>query len=352
MFEEKTVQVIEIIEEDEWLQKLKTDGGAGKAILYFACCARVEAGESIKVNTTAERLKLGTGGWDIVITSYKNNHFIKGSGHIMKARYTACQHSVFAIDSPEHPDHAIFKLPFHLNDKKVLLAELHSMLPIILGALFMQRENQRVGIVLSDEAALPAGLSDHMRMWKSDPRVSVVTTGQSFGGTFEAVTIPNALQWLVLKKEVDVLIVSMGHGTVGTNTPFGFSGMAVAGWANLVGALKGQSVWVPRLSFQEKRQRHFGLSHHSVTPLKQFTYAPSTMVLPILAEEKMIQLEEQIMSLRDLPFLKIYFEEIEEWMMAWLEWYKAYPSSISTMGSDITNHPDFLKGVIASVKYI
>ncbi len=352
MYEEKTVQVIDILEEDQWIQKLKTNGGAGQAILYFVCSPRVNIGDTIKVNTTAAKLKLGTGGWDMVITSLEKDNYNEGSGHIMKARYTPCQHSVFAVDSPEHPDHALFKLPFELHQKKVLLAELHSMLPIILGAIFMCKEDQHIGIVLSDEAAIPAGLSDHMRAWKSDPRVHVVTTGQSFGGTAEAVTIPNALQWLMLKKQVDVLIISMGHGTVGTNTPFGFSGMALAGWANIVGALKGESVWLPRISFREKRSRHFGLSHHTLTPLQHFTYAPSTLVLPALERYKMEKFDEQTKALRRHSFIKIKYEEVEKWMPLWLNWYKTNHPSIHTMGVKVEEHTDYLKGIMASVKYV
>ncbi|SDH10618.1 Protein of unknown function [Alteribacillus persepolensis] len=351
VYEEKTVQVKKIIAEDAWIQKLETDGGAQRAVLYKSCNMRVNETEKIKVNTTADKLKLGTGGWDIVVSSLETEGKQAGDGHIMKARYTSSQHSVYAVDDPMHPDHSIFQRPFTLHRRSVLLAELHSMLPVLLGALFLQNENQQVGIVLSDEAALPAGLSDHMRRWKDDSRVHVVTTGQAFGGTEEAVTIPNALQWLVLKKDVDVLIISMGHGTVGTNTPYGFSGMALASWANTVGALEGEPVWIPRISFHERRQRHQGLSHHTITPLQRFTYAPSTLVLPLLHPQYMEKLHCQTMPLQCLNHFHMVSLDVEALTALWLQRYKTEKHVIRTMGMNVDKNLEFVKGILSAVKY-
>ncbi|WP_240377640.1 DUF3866 family protein [Bacillus piscicola] len=353
MYAEQMVRVEGILEEDNSIQKLRTDGGLRKAILYKACSPSVRVGDTVKVNVTAGLLQLGTGGWDIVIASAGHMYQQEGKGHIMKARYTSCQHSVLAVDAPEHPDHYLFHDTFQITEKPVMLAELHSMLPIMLGTFLMKKSNVQIGVILSDEASLPAGLSDHMRIWKKHPQVHVVTTGQAFGGNEEAVTIPNALLWLFKKKAVDVFIISMGPGTVGTATPLGFSGMALAEWANITSSLGGRPIWVPRVSFQEKRERHYGISHHTLTPLLRFAHAPSTLVLPKLTAQNQQVIEKQLLekhvqsSQHDVHVLNV-----EEWLQEWKAWSLTYPLPIRKMGNDVKRDPDYIKGVLAPVKYV
>lgn len=348
MYVEKNVRVVRILEENEDVQKIATDGGAGRAILYRKLLPKVVPGDIVRVNVTATTLKLGTGGWDIVISTSQPFFTSTEKGHIMKARYTSSQHSVNAVDAPEHEDHDFFQHNFDLRGKKILLAELHSMLPVLLGVILTRYQAKTVGVILSDEAAIPAGYSDHMQYWKQHERVSVVTTGQAFGGEIETTTIPNAIQWLVMKRKADVLIISMGHGTIGTNTPYGFSGMALAHWANLVGALGGIPIWIPRLSFQEKRKRHYGLSHHTLTPLKHFTYVPSLLPLPLLPKEQHHFLKNQLKLLRDAPVTVIYVQ-VEKWYAHFKRWYPTYPLPLRTMGRPVTNIPEFIQGILAAV---
>lgn len=349
MYVEKEVLVTRILEENEDVQKVATDGGAGRALLYRRILPNVAPGDVVKVNYTATTLNLGTGGWDIVVATPASSYHSFGKGHIMKARYTPSQHSVYAVDDPEHEDHAIFQSPFDLRGKMVFLAELHSMLPILCSG-FTSFQNNTVGVILSDEAALPAGLSDHMQYWKEQDEVIVVTVGQAFGGEVEATTIPNALQWLVMKRQVDVVIISMGHGTVGTNTPYGFSGLSLAHWANIVGALGGTPVWVPRISFQEKRKRHYGLSHHTTTPLLRFTYASSILPLPILPQKQHRTLKKQVEKLTSAPVTVVY-EPVAPWYARFKQWYPTYPLPLETMEKKVTDIPEFIQGILAAVAF-
>ncbi|MFZ4452185.1 DUF3866 family protein [Salibacterium aidingense] len=341
------VKVLSVLQKEEEFLKLKTDGGAGRAILYLHCFPPVSEGEFVKVNTTAQSLDLGTGGWDFVTSTRHENYTVQGKGHIMKARYSPFQHSVFSIDDPEHPDHDIFEQPFSLHQAPVLLAELHSMLPVLLGAVSLHRPDFRIGVILSDESSLAAGLSDHMNEWKRKETIDVVTVGQAFGGTAEAVTLINAMQWLITKRNADLLIISMGPGTVGTGTRFGFSGMALAEWANITGALDGMPVWIPRLSFSEKRQRHYGLSHHTITPLCYFTYAFSTLILPRLDKKKAWTLKEQARPLLKADHVELLYQETEQWFLSWQEHYKNREAEIFSMGTLIDNDPEFIQGILA-----
>ncbi|SFL69271.1 DUF3866 family protein [Salibacterium qingdaonense] len=352
MYKALTVKVIDVLEKNTDYQKLKTDGGSGRAYLYLCSFPPVKKGEYVKVNTTAEVLRLGTGGWDIVLSTEHDNYILPGRGHIMKARYTPFQHSVHSVDDPHHPDYGIFQQSFSLKQFPVLLAELHSMLPILLGAVSMENDRLNIGVVLSDEASLAAGLSDHMMEWKQRSNVWVVTAGQAFGGCMEAVNVVNAMQWLVLKKRVDLLILSMGPGTTGTNTPYGFSGMALAEWANLIGSLEGMPFWVPRLSFHTTRERHYGLSYHTLTPLHSFTYARSTLVLPSMEGQKRAYVKQQLPPLYTKEHVIIAEENIDSWCENWLEWYQSNGKKVISMGTGVTSDPDFIKGVLAPLAYI
>lgn len=352
MYVEEMVRVICILEEDDTIQKLQTNGGTGRAILYKVSSPRADAGDDVLVNATAGVLQLGTGGFDIVISVKDKVQQMKTKGHIMKARYTSCQHSVTSVDDPEHDDYSIFHSSFHLSRQPVFIAELHSMLPVILGALTLRNKKTKVGVILSDEASLPAGLSDHMRIWKSYSNVFVVTTGQAFGGTEEAVTIPNALQWLVTVKKPDILIISMGPGTTGTGTPFGYSGIGAAQWANITGSLGGQPVWVPRVSFAETRRRHYGISHHTLTTMERFTYAPSVLVLPTLTRSQTDTMESQLLPLRNKKKHSIIYENARGWLKEWKSWSETYPIPIRTMGREVLADEAYILGILAAVKYI
>ncbi|UTW69795.1 DUF3866 family protein [Anaerobacillus sp. HL2] len=124
------------------------------------------------------------------------NHFQRNSepnGHIMKARYLPNQHSVLAVEAQESQYHPLFNKPFSLQEKKVLIAELHSMLPICFWAMdFLKNDGSMVAII-SDEASIPLSLSSHVRALKNDKRFSTITIGQAFGGSYEAV---NLATWL------------------------------------------------------------------------------------------------------------------------------------------------------------
>ncbi|MGY4690199.1 DUF3866 family protein [Salibacterium sp. K-3] len=347
-----TVRVIQVLEKAEGYLKLKTDGGAGKAYLFLTSFPPVAAGDYVKVNTTADTLQLGTGGWDVVISTNSTKYVVPGPGHIMKARYTPFQHSVFSVDDPDHPDHNIFQQSFSLEHVPILLAELHSMLPILLGAVQMSDDVIKVGVVLSDEASLPAGFSDHMTEWKRCTNIHVVTAGQAYGGNEEAVNMLNAVQWLTLKKKVDLLVLSMGPGTVGTNTPYGFSGIAQAEWANMTGSLKGVPFWVPRLSFETSRKRHYGISHHTTTPLYLFTYTRSILVLPVLEKQKRVHVKKQLHTFGENTHVTIMEEDVDSQLQTWLAWYKREKRRLTSMDTEVTSDPDFLKGVLAPLVYI
>ena len=101
MYKQLVTKVIDILFENEKIQKLRTDKGAERAILYKNISPSVKIGADVVVNVTATELVLGTGGWDIVreVISVRNWSQEEVQGHIMKLRYTPIQHSILAIES-------------------------------------------------------------------------------------------------------------------------------------------------------------------------------------------------------------------------------------------------------------
>lgn len=290
MYTELETRVLDIRFEDEEIQQLTTDKGAGRALLYKRMTRAVKVGDRIVVNTTATELRLGTGGWDIVrhVLGRKEEQWSTGDslGHIMKARYTPVQHSVLAVESQESDFHGVFTKPFSLAGSPVWLAELHSMVPLLYYLTQQLNKEYRCCVIFDDQAALPLMLSEQLRVLHREKEFTSITVGQAFGGNYEAITIASALQCAKMIVKADVIIISVGPGVVGTGTSYGFSGMILSHWSHSVSALDGVPIWIPRMSFADKRKRHYGISHHTITPLSQFTFEKAILPLPYMAESQ------------------------------------------------------------------
>ncbi|WP_062046493.1 DUF3866 family protein [Bacillus sp. JCM 19034] len=296
MYRELTATVLSIYYEDEDIQKLETDKGANKAILYKRLCPRTDVGDQVIVNVTATDLLLGTGGWDFVV-SHRNKvlHWTtENDGHIMKARYTPIQHSVQTVESQESEYHHLFEQPFSLEGRPIWIAELHSMVPLFFALLQVYDPKKRLCVIIDDQASLPLYLSDQIREMKKNPNLITITVGQAFGGDFEAITIASAIQFAYHILKVDCILISVGPGVVGSGSYYGFTGMIQAHWSHIISGLGGQPVWIPRISFFDKRNRHYGLSHHTLTTLCEFTFKPAFVPFPVMEQTKLKRIKQQL----------------------------------------------------------
>lgn len=350
MYREIETMVEKIIFENEQIQILKTTSGAKKALLYRDLCARANEGDKLIVNYTASLLKLGTGGYDIVKHVLEKQPFHSDSdGHIMKLRYTPQQLSVLSVEAEESPYHSLFTDKFSLNGRYVLLAELHSMIPVVFQLLKQFRKRFTFTVIIDDEASLPLSLSEHMRILQKNENFHSITIGQAFGGQFEAVNLHTALQFAYEQLQSDYVVISLGPGVVGTGSLYGFSGMVLADWANIIGSFHGIPIWVPRISFKDKRERHFGISHHTITPLKQFTYAKSILPLPHLGEWNKTLLNE-VKDLQNKHHILLYWENIDELLLK--KALDTYPIPIKTMGRTYQDDPHFFYGIYSAVQWL
>jgi hypothetical protein len=243
-----------------------------RAVAYPALTGAVSAGDRVLLNVTATNLHLGTGGVDFVVavdgaTLPAVHGEATGCEHVVKLRYTPLQHAVRvapAADSGPHP----IEPSGVLQGVPVVVCELHSQIAPVCAAVRAARASARIVYVMTDVAALPIAFSDLVRALRVFGLLdATVTAGQAFGGDHEAVSDASALIAARTVARGDVVVIAPGPGSVGTGTQFGFSGVGQGALVDLALRLGGAPVGVLRLSLADPRERHRGLSHHTVTSL-------------------------------------------------------------------------------------
>jgi Protein of unknown function (DUF3866) len=137
---------------------------------------------------------------------------------------------------------------------------------------------------MTDGAALPIAFSSTVAGLRAAAWLSgTVTTGQSFGGDLEAVSLHSGLLTARHVLQADVAIVTQGPGNLGTDTPWGFSGVAAGDAVNAASILGGRPVAALRVSGVDPRKRHRGISHHSLTAYGRVALRRADVPLPDLA---------------------------------------------------------------------
>ena len=236
----------------------------------------IAVGDEVVVNTTAVELGLGTGGWHVVHWNLRHREVhVPGGGHIMKLRYSGAQIDTGAYEE-HHPS-----LRERIDGVPVVVCSLHSQMAVVAAAIAHASPTARIAYVMTDGAALPIALSDLVcDLLTKGVLCGSVTTGHAFGGTFEAVTVPSGLCVAVDGLRAEAIVVAMGPGAVGTGTALGTSAIEVGPILDAVGALGGIPILCPRASSADRRPRHQGLSHHTITTLERFTHTPVRIPIP------------------------------------------------------------------------
>jgi hypothetical protein len=139
---------------------------------------------------------------------------------------------------------------------------------------------------MTDGGALPLAFSETVAGLRDAGWLAAsVTVGQAYGGDVEAVTLHSGLLAARLVLEADAVVVAQGPGNLGTGTRWGFSGVATGEAVNAVAALGGRPVAALRISAADPRERHRGVSHHSLTSLGRVALAPADVAVPLLDGE-------------------------------------------------------------------
>lgn len=296
------VSEVRELSEDLQLLEVVVDEKACQAYAFPRECGELKVGDSVILNTTAVDLGLGSGGYHFVMGRCPTEPVIRDKhdfpGHIMKLRYTPFQLKVWAIEEEGSPGHEALKTAESLEKIPVIGGSLHSMLVPCVCGLKAVRPELKIAYVMTDGGALPLFLSEAVRsLQKKGLLCGTITVGNSYGGDLEAV---NLFSGLLAAKELlkaEVIIVLMGPGVVGTNTKWGTTALELGQIINAVQTLDGKSYSIPRLSFAEQRERHYGISHHTITALNHVSLASTMLVLPELNKTKKEYLLNQLQLL-------------------------------------------------------
>jgi hypothetical protein len=277
-------RVLEILAERPGAVELRVevDGDDALAIAYPGLTGRPEPGGTVLLNTTAVALGLGTGGYHLVVAvEGAAQSEDPGPGHVVKARYTPLQ---AVVQSVEETDAEALDRSEGLRGVPVVAAPLHSLIaPVAAGA--RAAGARRVVYVMTDQAALPGAFSRLVpRLRDAGLLDGFVTAGQAFGGEMEATTVWTGLLAAVDVLGADAVVVADGPGNLGTATRWGVSALASGNSLNAAHALGGRPVAALRISFADSRERHRGVSHHSLTILSDVCLVPATVAVPTLEE--------------------------------------------------------------------
>jgi len=323
---------------------VQVNGQQEKCIVYTDLVGSVRSGDEVLLNTTAESLRLGSGGYHYVIAGLDgaDKELLPG-GHIMKMRYTPMQIKVLSAEEEDSPYHQDLKDADSLEGIPVLAATLHSMLGPL--AVELHHAGLKTAYIMTDGAALPLKFSRTVEwLVKEGLLQGTVTVGHAFGGDVEAVNIYSGLLAARAVFQPDVIVVSMGPGIVGTGTRWGFSGVEQGMILNAVETLQGMPVAVPRISFADERERHQGLSHHTLTVLSRVCKVRCLLPLPRLNQERMGRILDQA---EQEGLFKLHDICIEEEDGA-LERFRSSKLKFTTMGRGVDQDQEFYLALAAA----
>jgi hypothetical protein len=271
------------------------DGTHARALAYTRLTGRPEPGDEVLLNTSALDLGLGTGGYALVVAiPGRLPPDPEGPGHLVKARYTPLQATVLGVDEQGSPHHDVLREADDLGGIPVVIADLHSALPAVLAGYFAERpapadaafepgQADRVVYVMPDGGAMPIWFSrTAARLREIGWLAATITVGQAFGGDLEAVTLHSGLLAARHVLDASIVVVAQGPGNLGTGTRWGFSGVAAGEAVNAVAVLGGRPVASLRISDADPRERHRGISHHSLTAYGRVALAAADVVVPDL----------------------------------------------------------------------
>ncbi|MCZ3389287.1 MAG: DUF3866 family protein [Actinomycetia bacterium] len=258
-----------------------------RALAYADVVGSPVVGDVVLLNVTALDLELGTGGYALVAgIPQRLPADPDGPGHLVKARYTPLQMTVLGVDEQDSPHHDVLRDADDLAGMPVVVADLHSALPAVIAGLRERRPDATVVYVATDGGALPLAFSQTVQGLRDAGWLAgTITVGQTFGGDLEAVTVHNGLLAAHLVLEADVTVVAQGPGNLGTGTRWGFSGVAAGEAINATATLGGRPVAALRVSQADDRERHRGVSHHSLTAYGRVATHSADIPVPQLPGE-------------------------------------------------------------------
>jgi Protein of unknown function (DUF3866) len=252
--------VTAVAERHDGLVRLEVDGRP--CVAYPELTGPVAQGDEVLVNVQAVELGLGTGGFDVLHANLTRGLNLSGddAAHVMKLPYTSLQHAVLHAEETweDEASPALAGLP-------VVCCSLHSQVAPVCAGL---GPDLRVAYVQLPGGALPVPLSDAVRALRGAGYLrTTVAVGPCLAGELACVSAASALV-ACARLGMDAVVCAIGPGVVGTGSRYGHGGLAVAEAAGAAAALGASAIVAPRVSSADGRERHRGLSHHTLAALE------------------------------------------------------------------------------------
>ncbi len=332
------------------------------ALAYPLLTGAPQPGDRVLLNTGALEQGLGTGGYALVVAVPDRVPADEGGpGHLIKARYTPLQARVLGADEQGSQFHEVLREADDLAGLPVVVADLHSALPAILAGYLAGRADSlraadspgaaeapppRIAYVMLDGGALPAWFSrSAAALAESGWLAGTITVGQAFGGDLETVSLHTGLLAARLVLGADLAVVAQGPGNLGTGTRWGFSGVAAGEAINAAAVLGGRPIGSLRISEADERERHRGISHHSLTSYGRVALARADIVVPDLPGEFGAQVLAAAQPLADRHNL------VRVSVAGLAEILRTCPVPLSTMGRSLDQDLAYFLAAAAAGRY-
>jgi len=253
---------------------VEVDGQRRPAWADAALLGEMREGDEIVVNVAALDLDLGSGGFNVVHVNLTRGLDAPASGseHVMKLNYTSIQHPVEPVELPlrvMRPMGTELTAEDLERSMPVLVLPLHGHLAPAAWAATQASPGLKVGYVQTAGGALPGSLSrDVAELRERGLLCGHIAAAPAYGGDHEALSVAGALDAAANSLKWDAALVGPGPGIVGSDTRLGHGGMAALDNAHAALALGLPTLLSPRLSEADPRERHRGVSHHTLTVLE------------------------------------------------------------------------------------
>jgi hypothetical protein len=321
--------------------------GDVRALAYEQVVGRPQVGDRVLLNTTAVSMDLGTGGYAMVVALPERLPADPppGPGHLVKARYTPLQTTVLGVDEQDAPSHEALRNADDLEGMPVVVADLHSAVPAVIAGVRAGAPEARIVYVMTDGGALPVWFSRSVAgLRNAGWLTSVVTVGQAFGGDAEAVTLHSGLLAARHLFRADIVVVAQGPGNLGTGTRWGFSGVACGEAVNATTILGGRCVASLRISEADPRERHQGVSHHSLTAYGKAALTSADVVVPELDGAFGEKVRAQLVGLSRHHLVTVGVDGL-------LEELRKSPVPLSTMRRGLDDDPVYFLAAAAAGRH-
>ncbi len=266
--------------------EVEVEGKHRPAWADTALLGPMREGDEVVVNIAAVELGLGSGGFDVVHVNLTRGlaTIPEGDAHVIKLNYTSLQHPVEPVERelwrllPDMPG-KVATTPSSAVAPTLVLP-LHGHLAPAAWAAAQVRPGLRVGYVQTGGGALPGSFSrDVATLRERDLLCGHVTAAPAYGGEREALSVAGALDAAANELCWDAILVGPGPGIIGSDTALGHGGMAALDSAHAALSLGLPTLISPRLSAGDRRERHRGVSHHTLTVLRMLL-APVEVAVP------------------------------------------------------------------------